>query len=98
MKREKKSLGSRWWRYKWSGPLTFAPIIILGIALYGYMEYEKEFFTAWSCDTIYDYLLDKDVPDEFPKHNDLTESQHLKIHKILDECQADSPFTAPLQH
>lgn len=93
MKKGKQApLLSRWWRYKWSGLITFAPIIILSIALYGYMELEKEFFTSWSCDTIEDYLLDIEVPDRFPTHLELTDDQHLKIHKIHQECVDDTPF------
>ena len=77
---------SRFAYYKWSGIIVFAPIIIFGIGLYIYIDDNQEFFTAWSCETINDYLLGDNVPLEFPKHNELTEKQHLKLHQIYEEC------------
>lgn len=70
----------------------------MSISVYAYMEYEKEFFTAWSCETITDYLLDKDVPPEFPTHNELTEKQHLQLHRINQECHDTNPFSPPNNH
>ncbi len=77
---------SRFVYYKWSGPMVFIPIIVLAVGVYLYMDYQQEFFTAWSCETVSDYLLGKDVPPEFPKHNELTEKQHIRLHQIYEEC------------
>lgn len=77
---------SRFAYYKWSGPIVFIPIIILAVGVYLYMDYQQEFFSAWSCETINDYLLNKDVPPEFPKHNELTDKQHIRLHQIYEEC------------
>ena len=89
---------SRFVYYKWSGPIVFVPIIILAVSVYVYMSVEQEFFTAWSCDTIENYLLDIEVPDKFPKHNDITDSQHVKLHKIWQECVDAEPFHKPNTH
>lgn len=98
MKKNKRaSLGTRFWRYKWSGPIVFAPLIILGVFTWAYFENEKEFFTSWSCDTIEDYLLNIDVPERFPIHNELTDNQHIKLHKIYQEC-VDTKFTPDINH
>ena len=78
---------SRFAYYKWSGPIIFIPIIVLAVGVYLYMDYQQEFFTAWSCETINGYLLDEDVPPKFPKHNELTEKQHVRLHQIYEECQ-----------
>ena len=77
---------SRFAYYKYSGIIVFAPIIILIIGTYIYVSDQQEFYSAWSCETINDYLLGDDVPDEFPVHSDLTEKQHVKLHQIYDEC------------
>lgn len=89
---------SRFVYYKYSGPIVFVPLIILAVGVFLYMDYNNEFFSAWSCDTIGSYLLDIDVPEEFPKHNDLTEDQHLKLHKIYQECVDTERFSAPISH
>lgn len=57
------------------------------------MENEKEFFTAWSCETIGDYIQDKDVPMEFPKYDDLTIEQSSKIKNIVNECNSVAKFS-----
>ncbi len=77
---------SRFAYYKYSGIIVFAPIIIFAVGLYVYMDDQNEFFSAWSCETINSYLLGEDVPDEFPRHNELTEKQHVKLHQIYEEC------------
>lgn len=92
-KNKQAPLLSRWWRYKWSGLITFAPIIILSIGLYIYMDMEREFFSAWSCETINDYLMDIEVPDDLPNAHTLPEDQHLKLHKINDECFNSEKFS-----
>jgi len=57
------------------------------------MDVEREFFTAWSCETIESYLLDQDVPDDIIKHNELTEEQHNKLHTLHQQCVDDTPFS-----
>ncbi len=59
------------------------------------MVEQQEFFTAWSCDTLEDYLLDKNVPDEYPSHNDITDEQHIRLHTIYQECVDNTSFLSP---
>ena len=87
------SVLSRFVYYKYSGIIVFAPLIIIGVSVFLYMENEKEFFTAWSCETVGDYLLDIDVPDDIPNAHTLPEDQHLKLHKIHDECNSNAKFS-----
>lgn len=89
---------SRFVYYKYSGPIVFVPLIVLGIGVFLYMDYNQEFFTAWSCETVHDYLLDKDVPDDIPRHNDITDEQHLKLHKIVQECNDAAKFSEKMLH
>lgn len=89
---------SRFVYYKWSGPMVFVPLIIIAVSVFLYIDYNQEFFTAWSCKTITDYLLDENVPEEFPRHNDLSEEQHLKLHRILDECNSAAKFSEKISH
>lgn len=78
---------SRFAYYKYSGIIVFAPIIIFAVGVFIYMDDQSEFFSAWSCETINGYLLNEDVPPEFPLHSEITEKQHVNLHKIYDECQ-----------
>ncbi len=96
MKKNKQAPAlSRWWRYKYSGLITFAPIIIVAIILAVVIDTEQEFYSAWSCQTIEKYMLGDEVPEEFPLHNDLTENQHLKLHKIYAECVESEKYITP---
>ena len=91
--KQNNSKFSRFAYYKYSGIIVFAPIIILAVIGYVYMSTEQEFFSAWSCDTINDYLLQIDIPEDMIQHNDLTDEQHLKLHEIHQECVDATPFT-----
>lgn len=72
------------------------PFIVLAVGIYAYIETNNEFFSSWSCDTIRDYMLNIDVPAQFPKHNDLTSDQHIKLHKIYQECVDNTRFFTPV--
>ena len=54
--------------------------------MYIYIDDQQEFYSAWSCETINSYLLNEDIPDGIPYHNELTEKQHVKLHIIHEEC------------
>ena len=88
---------SRFWRYKWSGPIVFAPIIILALIGYVNMIESQEFFSPWSCETLIDYIMNDKVPDEYPLHDQLTEAEHLKLHIIIKECQDLERYTQPVE-
>jgi len=100
MRRSEKndSKFSRFIYYKYSGPIVFAPLIMIGILTIGYMELNKDFYDAWSCETISDYLMDIDVPEEIPNAHSLPEEQHLELHQIQDECIISERFTDPPKH
>lgn len=57
------------------------------------MMEQQEFFTAWSCETISNYMSDVDVPERFPMYDELTDDQVSKIDRIYDECNI--PFSPP---
>ncbi len=60
------------------------------------METEKDFYDKYSCDTIRDYLMDIDVPSDIPNAHSLPEEQHLEVHQIQEECEANQRFSEPL--
>lgn len=84
---------SRFVYYKHSGLIVFVPIIILSIVGYLYIDSEQEFFTAWSCETIRDYVNNVDVPERFPIYDELTGEQSLKINNIIKECNDNTKFS-----
>ena len=73
--------------------MVFAPLILTVIIGSVYMVSEQEFFSVWSCDTINNYLLQIDVPEDIPNHSTLTENQHQKLHSIHQQCVESTPFT-----
>jgi len=83
---------SRFVYYKYSGLIVFIPLIILGIGVYSYMELNKEFFTAWSCETVADYVNEKDVPENIPLVHELDSSQYSKLENIVNECNSMTKF------
>jgi len=89
---------SRFVYYKNSGLIVFVPLTVLGIIGYIYMESEKDFYDTWSCDTVSDYLMDINVPKEFPNAHTLPEEQHLELHRIQDECVKSERFAEPPKH
>jgi hypothetical protein len=69
---------------------------VLAIVLIGWTIYdgELEFFHSWNCEKILYYMMSVENYG-YPDHNDLTEKQHLKLHKLYaDDCGADK-FQAP---
>lgn len=85
---------SRFVHYKWSGPIVFAPVIILAVVGYFVITAPTEFFESWQCIEIEEYLLGN-TPAQYPKHNELTESQHLRLHTIYQECVDNTDFLTP---
>jgi hypothetical protein len=61
------------------GLLTIASVFLL------YAD-SLPFFESWSCGQIREYNLGKLDSYGDPKHFELTESEHLRFHQILDEC------------
>lgn len=86
-KRILKSKLERFYRYKYSGPIVFVPIILLIAVPWIILTDESEFFDRWSCTTLDNYKSDLDVPDKFPKYSELTDEQLNRINGFLDECK-----------
>jgi len=52
-------------------------------------EQEMEFFHSWNCEKILYYMMSVENYG-YPDHNDLTQEQHLKLHKLYaDDCSND---------
>lgn len=86
------------YRWKYSGLIVVPTVMLLIVGGWFYYTSSLEFFDPWSCQTIENYLLDKDVPDDITPHNDLTEEQHLKLHAIYDECRSMDTFQGWTPH
>ena len=89
---------TRFYKWRYSGIIVVPSVVILIFAAIYYQQSQLEFFDNWSCETLTDYVMDIDVPKEYPKHNDMTEYQHNKIHSHLQECQDNNRFSVPLNH
>jgi len=69
--------------------------IVMGISViiifYAWTLYneDQEFFSSWSCNKIYGYMLTESNYG-YPDHKDLSEAQHLVLHTIYaNECTTD---------
>ena len=88
----------KWYRWRYSGPITIIVIVILGFSgLYSWQDM-LPFYNNWSCDTLVDYVNDVDVPAQYPKHDELSESEHSQVHSFLQECQDNQRFSQPIEH
>lgn len=88
----------KFYKWKYSGLIVVPGACALILCAWFYLTAQAEFFEYWTCDTIKNYMMDIDVPDHITAHNDLTEEQHLHLHKILGECNSFDRFDEPFQH
>jgi hypothetical protein len=84
------------WQY--SGLIVVPTACALILLFWFYSTSQAEFFDYWSCETIKNYMMDIDVPDDITPHNDLTEQQHLRLHELLAECNDFQRFSEPFSH
>ena len=84
--------------WKYSGLIVVPTVCVLILCGWFYFTAQAEFFDYWSCETIKNYMMDIDVPDDITPHNDLTEQQHLRLHKLLAECNDFQRFDVPFSH
>jgi len=98
MKTKTVSKFTKFYRWKYSGlvvvPGACALILLAWFSLTGTLE----FFDYWSCETIGNYIQDVNVPSDVTPHSYLTEEQHLHLHELLQGCNDNNRFTAPLKH
>jgi hypothetical protein len=77
---------------------TIVTIVLIGWTIY---DGELEFFDSWNCEKILYYTLSQENYG-YPDHDDLTEKQHLKLHKLYaNDCSNDSfipPETLDQKH
>jgi len=79
---------TKFYRWKYSGLIVVSGIVVIILAGWFYYTSTLEFFDTWSCEGLIDYVMtDKDLG--VPKHNELTEKQHLHLHEILQPCMDD---------
>ena len=82
-----------WYRWKYSGFVTVPVVAVIILAVMISWNNNMEFFEMWSCDTIYKYIQDTDVPVGMTSHEDLTILQHDRLHVIFAECQTAGTFS-----
>lgn len=84
------------WQY--SGLIVVPTAVILILIWWFSATGDMEFYDYWSCNTLADYVDGIDLPDDIPKHDELTQEQHTHLHDLLVECQDNNRFFAPLKH
>ena len=67
---------------------TVVTIIAIGWTL---VEAESEFFHSWNCEKIGYYMMSVESYG-YPTHNELTEEQHIKLHKLYADDCSDQKF------
>jgi len=88
----------RFLHWQYSGLVVVPTAVILIMIWWFSATGDMEFYDYWSCDTLKNYVMDLDVPEDIPSHKDLTEEQHLHLHVLLAECQDNSRYSEPLKH
>lgn len=77
----------KFYKWKYSGLIVVPAAVLLILCGWFYYTSTLEFFDHFSCQGLIDYVtIDKDLGEGIPRHNDLTEEQHLHLHKILQPC------------
>jgi hypothetical protein len=83
--------------HKNTGYIVFGVILVIAVPLL-YIEWNSyEFFEKWSCHTVWSYVL-LDGGGKYPKHSELTEDQHVRLHEILAECPAPVMNSTTITH
>lgn len=88
----------KFYRWKYSGLIVVPLACVLILAVWFSLTAQAEFFEYWSCDTIKNYMMNIEVPDHITPHNELTEEQHLHMHKLLEGCNSYDRFDEPFKH
>lgn len=89
---------TKFYKWKYSGLVVVPGSVILILTWWFLATGQAEFFEYWSCDTIKDYMMNIDVPEHITPHDQLTEKQHLHLHKLLDECNTFERYSEPFEH
>ena len=71
--------------HKYTGFIIAGVSFAIIVPWIAYDESQKEFFENWSCGQINAYSNAENTVD-VPQHDELTDSQHERLHVILDEC------------
>ena len=98
MKTKTVSRFTKFYKWKYSGLIVVPGAVALILLVWFSYTGTLGFYDYWSCDTISNYMLDRDVPGDITPHNELTEDQHLKLHAIYQECVDNDRFAEPMKH
>lgn len=88
----------KFYRWKYSGLIVVPGACAIILCTWFFLTSQAEFFEYWTCDTLKNYVNNVDIPDGMTVHDDLTEKQHLHLHKLLAECNDFQRFDEPFQH
>jgi len=88
----------KFYRWKYSGLIVVPGACVLILVTWFSLTAQAEFFEYWTCDTLKNYVNGVDLPDDITIHDDLETSQHLHLHKLLNECSSFERFGEPFQH
>ena len=88
----------KFYRWKYSGLIVVpSAVVIILIVWFSYTS-SLEFFDYWDCTTLRNYMMDVDVPGNITPHDELSITQHLHLHEIVQECQDFDRFSGPISH
>ena len=73
---------------------TVVTIIAIGWTL---VEAESEFFHSWNCEKLAYYMVSNQGYG-YPDHDELTEEQHIKLHKLYANDCSDQKFIPIEEH
>ena len=81
--------------HKYTGFIVMGIIAAIAVPIYLDYETNKEFFHSFSCQDVYDYMMGASFG--YTPHNELTEEQHMKLHKIYDNCLTNEKFSPRIE-
>ena len=72
-------------------------IVLILLVWFSYTS-SLEFYDGYSCTALRNYLMNVDVTNDVIPHDKLTDSQHLHLHEIIQECREYDRFVEPINH
>lgn len=76
----------RYYRWRFSGPITVITIFAIGFLAWHYMTENIIFFDKFTCPETLDYYKDEHRRQDVPKYSELTEEQKIKYDLQVQDC------------
>ena len=76
----------RWYRWRFSGPITIIGIFAIGIFAWNQITSNIDFFEKMTCPQMVDYYKDTHVREGMPMYSELTDAQKEKYESLMKPC------------